>query len=144
MTLIEMLVIIVVIGMAVPAMLTNFASLSLRAIRSEAVADAVFHAEQLMEEITARPFVDPDDKENTLIGPNSGESYQDFDDIDDYNGYPRISGAYTMSAAVSYVTLNTAKWVESPNTTDFKRVRVTVKNDRNMVNMTVETIISPY
>src|SRR5205085_209891 len=52
-------------------------------------------AKQLLDEIAAKPFVDPNLTTLTL-GPDTGETVrQHFDNIDDYNGYTDGTGGLT-------------------------------------------------
>jgi hypothetical protein len=94
---------------------------------------------ELMEEIIAQPFDDPDG--NSAAGPDSGEfTRQDFDNIDDYHGYAEPAGqlrdidgqliagedlvGLSREAAAEYV------WVQGQSPGDppsFIAVAVTVK-----------------
>lgn len=143
-TLMEMVVIITVIGLAIPAMLNNFASISIRAIRSEAVADAAFYSQQMMEEVKAKAFVDPGEPNNTALGPNGSEAYPGFNDIDDYDNYARNEGAYSISVSVVYADLNGSSWEVSPDPTGYKLVTVTARNARDMVNSSMATLVAAY
>lgn len=54
---------------------------------AQRTGDANLLAQQLLDEITAKPLVDPVDG-NTNPGPESGEvNRQDFNNADDYDGY---------------------------------------------------------
>ena len=57
-------------------------------------------ASEMMEEILAKPFEDP--QGGGAVGPESGESSRsNFDNIDDYDGYSESAGAIAdMSGAV--------------------------------------------
>ena len=141
-TLIEMLVVIVVVGMAIPVLMTNFATVSMRSLKSEAVGDAAFYAEQLLEEIGSKEFVDPDYSGNTALGPNTGETYPGYNDVDDYANFSRVDGPFTTSVMVTYANLSGTAWVPVAAATDYKLVTVTVSNPRNMVNASMSTLIS--
>ncbi|MBS3735094.1 MAG: prepilin-type N-terminal cleavage/methylation domain-containing protein [Phycisphaerae bacterium] len=53
-------------------------------------------AEELMEEVLAKPFLDPD--EPGAPGPDAGEAgREDFDNIDDYHGYAESDGDVVWS-----------------------------------------------
>jgi MSHA pilin protein MshD len=105
-------------------------------------ADAVGLAQELISEIMAQDYEDPTE-DPPVFGPDTGEttvpnSRQDFDDVDDYNGWssspPRNKGSattrteftgYQRSVAIVYVD------PDSPATTsgtdkDLKRITVTV------------------
>ena len=146
-TLMELIVVIVVLGLAIPGMMTNLANITVRSIRSEAVSDGDFLAEQLMEEIVSKKYVDPQELKNTAIGPNTGEIYPNFDDVDDYNNYSRSVPPYTVSANVTYATYNGTAWVQSATPTDFKQVAVRVTRPNNLLNTTLTTVVTsltPY
>lgn len=144
MTLMEMVVIIVVIGLAIPALLTNFATISRRAVSSEAIADGTMYAEQLMEEITSKDFVDPSQTGNTALGPNGSETYPDYNDVDDYAGYTGTAGGYSLSVAVVYASLSGSTWVVSATPTDFKLITVTVSNARSRLNAALTALAAAY
>jgi hypothetical protein len=66
------------------------------------------------------------------LGPRSGETYPNFDDIDDFNGYKRLIDAphaerYEVSSIVYYVGENTPE-VKSTARTFYKRADVTVES----------------
>jgi prepilin-type N-terminal cleavage/methylation domain-containing protein len=133
-TIIELVVVIVVLGLAIPPLLTMWANVAWRSAASELLADSAFFAQQLMEEIKSKDFVDPDDPNNTNLGLNSGESSNDrttFDDVDDFAGCTDASvttpdTGYTRSATVAYVNLSGSTWQLSGSATDYKRIVVTV------------------
>lgn len=91
-TLIEMVSIIVVLGLSIPVLLTMWADVAWRSSRSEVIADAIFHAQQLMEEIKSKRF----DRETSSpwtdsgslgVDTGDGENAADkdtFDDVDDF------------------------------------------------------------
>lgn len=55
-TLMEMLAVIVLMGAAIPPLLTMWADIAWRSGRTEAIADAQFYAQELMEEIKSKSF----------------------------------------------------------------------------------------
>jgi prepilin-type N-terminal cleavage/methylation domain-containing protein len=162
-TLIEMVAVIVVLGISVPVLLTMWSDVAWRSSRSEAMADAMFYAQQLMEEIKSRRF-----DENAVspwssnLGPD-GEAYAAYDDVDDFNGYSEtISGTpYNRCVTVDYVTLSGTTWTGncSPSTpagctpptcvaanrTNYKRIIVTVWRSDNIVSgVNLITMVSGY
>lgn len=157
-TLIEMVAVIVVLGVAIPPLLTMWADVAWRASRSEALADATFYAQELMEEIKSKRFVDPEDPTNTALGSN-GETYPNFDDIDDFNNYSVSISGYNCCVTVDYLTLNGSVWqgncnpnnpttctpatCVSANATDYKRVIVRVSRSDNLIrDITLITMVS--
>jgi hypothetical protein len=108
-------------------------------------------ADALMAEILQLPYADPN--QTVAFGPESGEtgsSRTNFDDVDDYSGWIEsspaykngtamsVSGTWTRSVAVEWVTLNdlTAK---STTETGMKRVTVIVSHGGK--NVAVRTAV---
>jgi MSHA pilin protein MshD len=105
MTLIEVVIAIVVVATAVSAVLGVLSSSVARSADAMVIGQAIAIAESYVEEITLKPFVDPDaiDGEAARI---------DFDDVDDYDGLADSGardqfgnpiaglGGYTINVAV--------------------------------------------
>jgi len=96
-TLVEALTASVVLAVAMTAVTLPFAS----AARTEqddlrrTLASAL--AEELMEEILTRPFLDPDGA--SVPGPEEGETSRNlFDNLDDYHGYAEPAGGILSGA----------------------------------------------
>lgn len=142
-----MVAVILVLGLTIPVLLTMWADVSWRSARSEQLADATFYAQQLMEEIKSKKFVDPEDPTNTALGPN-GEIYPLFDDVDDFNGCADSSvttpaSGFTRSGVVDYVTLSGTTWIPSGSSTPYKRITVSVSRTDNLVSdVSLVTIVS--
>jgi len=67
------------------------------------------------------------------LGPEAGESYPSFDDIDDFSGYIRTDTtdagvAYPMNAQVEYVDGSSPDGPAETSPTFFKRLKVTVSS----------------
>lgn len=139
-TLIEMVILIVVAGMALPVMMTSFATIASRSVRAESIADISFYSSQMLDEIAARRFIDPDDLNNDALGPNAGEAYPDFNDVDDYNGYVRKTDRYVTTVAVSYAVLADGVWQTASTATDYKLITVTTVDKRNGLSSTMTTL----
>jgi len=146
MTLIELIVIIVVMGLAIPALIANLANITWRSAQSQAMGDSLSYARNLLEEIKAKDFSDPDDPDNNTLGANADDVYPNYNDVDDYNGYNDTPAAgFSRRAAVDYVNLSASQWAGSASPTDFKRVNVTVSsNSRFTGNITLEYVASAY
>lgn len=168
-TLIELVTTIVVLGLAIPVLLTSWANVAWRANRSEVMADATYYAQQLMEEIKSKRF---DENEalpwtsSASFGVDTGESSASkatFDDIDDFSGATDANvtapaSGYTRSASIDYVRLNGSNWTTCGatvcnSTADctlcgsccYKRIRVSVSRADNAVsNLSLTTIMSGY
>lgn len=137
-TLIELVVSIVIIGIAVAAVLLPMNLTTARSADPMIQHQAVAIAEAYMEEIMLRPFADPDGTD--------GETDRDlFDDVDDYDGLNDagatdqdgtvIAGleSYTITVAVADTALNGIA------DTDCKKVTVAVSHPSG-INM----ILSGY
>lgn len=169
MTLIEMAVMIVVLGLAIPPLLTMWADVAWRASRAEALSEATFHAQSLMEEIKSKRFderTSPPWTDSANFGPDPGESSANkntFDDVDDFVGATDTAvtapqAGYIRSVAVEYVTLGAGAWgacgaVLCQNNSDctvcnaccYKRITVSVSRPDNLINtVTLVTMMSSY
>jgi Tfp pilus assembly protein PilE len=116
-TLIEMIAIIVVVGLAIPVLMTSWADVAWKSGRSEALADANFFTQELMEAIKSKRF---DEKNATPytnsnnLGVDSGESSTNnatFDDVDDFinatdSWVTSPAAGYSRWVNVNYVFLN--------------------------------------
>ncbi|MFW6133169.1 MAG: hypothetical protein ACOC8F_04675, partial [Planctomycetota bacterium] len=95
-TLAESLLAAAVLAMTVAALTLPFSAAARNAQVGTRRALATALAEDLMEEILAKPFLDPDEPGEP--GPDSGEpSREHFDNIDDYHGYVESAGEITTS-----------------------------------------------
>lgn len=161
-TLIEMVALIVLIGTAMPPLLTMWADTAWRSGKAESLADAGFYAQELMEEIKSKAY---DEKTlnnsgppwSSSLGRESGENYPNFDDVDDYNNYSDSpASGYTRQATVTYIRLNGTNWItcgvvpcgavsdcSTCQQCCYKRVTVTVSRTDNIVkNVSLTTIVS--
>lgn len=104
-TLIELVIAIVIIGIAVSGVLLVMNYTSAHSADPMIQAQAVAIAESYMEEISLHPFIDPD-------GSDAGETRATYDDIFDYNGLSNVGavdqsgnavpglGSYTVTVSV--------------------------------------------
>ena len=107
--------------------------------QSEHILNALAIAQKYIEEAEALRF--DENKAGTIpssftyaskLGPDSGEQYPFFDDLDDFNGFAyldTLSGniSYTINISVDYVTLNNPDNATSTRTY-FKRMIVKVSS----------------
>jgi type II secretory pathway pseudopilin PulG len=173
-TLIELVVIIVVLGLAIPVLLTNWANVAWRSVRSEGMTESAFFAQELLEEMRSKrfdeqtifPWTDPASFSSADPGENKNDR-RTFDDIDDYvqAADPWVTvpiAGYMRSATVEYANLSSSGvWQQCPlpNTcsaaavTDcascdqccYKRITVRVSRaDRLIENVTMSTIMAGY
>ncbi len=151
-TLIEMVLVILVLGITVPPLLNVFSHISVNAVRSEAITQATYLAQELMEEIKSKKF-----DENSIspwsnpLGPETGESRLIWDDVDDFDGYTEssISGfeGYSRSVTVVYVDpdtydLDTSR-PDTENNLNYKKVVISVSRSDGLVSdLELVTIIT--
>jgi len=81
------------------------------------------------------------------LGPEGGEYYPLFDDIDDYNGLTRLvstpSGACSVAVKVGYVdSLNINQWVTGKGF--YKRMEVSVYTDVNPYSIKLHYLFCYY
>src|SRR3989338_1824782 len=152
-TLIEMVALIVLMGIAIPPLMTMWADTAWRSGKAESSADAGFYAQELMEEIKTKAYDERKLNDSWPPGSSSlgadGESYPNFDDVDDYNNYSDApTSGYTRQATVAYIQLSGNNWITcpaapcAPTITDcsacdqccYKRVTVSVSRNDNVVS----------
>ena len=105
-TLVEVVISIVVIAVAVSAVLGVMSTSVGRSADAMVITQAVSVANAYLEEISLKPFTDPDGMDGEVLRA-------DFDDVDDYNGLVDAGAAdqfgnpiaalsgYTVSVAVT-------------------------------------------
>lgn len=116
-TLVEALIASVILVMAVTAITLPFTAGMQHQSDDSRRTLAVNLAQELMEEILAKPFYDPGG--NNTVGPEYGETRFTFDNIDDYDGYTETAGhiigadgqTVTDPAAAGLSRTVTAKYV---------------------------------
>jgi len=98
-TLAEALLAAAVLSMTVAAILIPFTVAAVNQHADARITTATLLAEEIMEEILAKPFHDPNGP--SLPGPEAGElSRSQFDNIDDYHGYAEAEGNIVSSGGV--------------------------------------------
>ncbi len=98
-TLLEALLAAVVLAFAAVAITVPFASAARNEQTDARRTLAVSLAQELMEEILSRPFMDGDPSYARNAGPDPGESTRSlFDNVDDYDGHTEPPGAITDMA----------------------------------------------
>lgn len=170
-TLIEIIVVIVVLGLAIPPLLNMWANVAWRSGRSEALADAAFYIQELMEEIKTKRFDENTTSpwstnlgiDNTTKGLDNATNEtiaarSNWDDIDDFHNATDIPATgYNRTVSIRYVILNTTNWQACPSATCgaiinctscneccYKQVTVSVSG-RGLTNDTaMTTIISTH
>ncbi len=165
-TLIEMVAVIVVLGIAIPPLLTSFGDIAWRSGRAESMADGSFYAQELMEEVKSKAFdensIRPFTSSTAFSSADAGENKANattFDDADDFVGCTDAevsspASGYSRSVGVDYVYLNGSTWTACGSVTCttstncsicaaccYKRITVTVSRSDNQLPPTSETTI---
>jgi prepilin-type N-terminal cleavage/methylation domain-containing protein len=111
-TLAEAMLAIVVLGIAAAGVLLPFSSGA--AVQAEGMRRTLGAklAGDLMEQITTLPFHDPDGSAYYYNeGPDAGEAtLEDFDNIDDFDGYTELQGQVKDSSGMVFTDLNYIKF----------------------------------
>lgn len=96
-TLLESLLAAVVLAMASAAIIVPFSAGALSTSEEARQTVAVNLAQDLVEEILAKPFGDPDVKwgKEPNPGQDDEERREDWDDMDDYDGFSESAGQIT-------------------------------------------------
>ncbi len=125
-TLIELCISIVVIAIAAGAVLGVLSRSVGRSADAMIMSQAVSVAEAYLEEITLKPFVDPD-------GVDGETLRTDFDDVDDYNGLVDVgardqfgNASSALSRYTVTVTVTPSAALTSVPSVDAERVDVRV------------------
>jgi len=148
-TLAEALLAAAVLAMTVTAIVFPFTAAAMNQATEARTTMATLLAEDLLEEILAKPFRDPQGQ--AQLGPDSGESSRLlFDNIDDYDGYLEAEGnivssdsstvddpaavGLSRSVSTTYVYVSGQDGSEPPN---FIRVDVIVRyREQPLVSVT--------
>ncbi len=142
-TLAEILVAVVIIGIAIAALVG--ANGAFTQVNGAAVdlSTAEFLIEEIRELTTTLPVIDPESGD-TVFGPESGEAtvtaYDDLDDFDKANFCPPVDvsataltdfGSFTQQVTVENVEFLSLETPVTDHTTDFVRITVAIlQNNR--------------
>jgi type II secretory pathway pseudopilin PulG len=137
-SLVEAVMAIVVLGIAIPPLVSMFRIVARNSVDETLQDVALAYANGLMEEITSKGFEDPDLASGSF-GTEEGlrGSYNDVDDFDGHSNSPPKQldgtdlddfGGFTRSVVVENVTSADpdATIPETDGSTDLKRIEVTV------------------
>jgi MSHA pilin protein MshD len=108
-TLIELIISIVIIAIAAGAVLGVLSRSVGRSADAMVLAQAVSVAEAYLEEISLKPFVDPD-------GVDGETLRTDFDDVDDYNGLVDAGARDQFGTALAPLARYTVTVTVAPST----------------------------
>lgn len=141
-TIIGLITVIVVGAIAIPPMMVCIANWLETGHESERMEIAVQIAVDLMEEILAKDFSDPDGSDNETLRV-------DFDDVEDYNGWssspPQDARGISLSSYASFTRSVTVIGVSqsdltpgtplTPGSTDYMVVTVRVDWDGEFITL---------
>lgn len=134
MTLVELIIAIVIIGVALAGLAAALSRANTASADPLVEQQMLAIAETLIEEIHLKPFA---------VQPNAGSGRAGFNDVRDYAGYSSngivdVTGAaipglesYRVSVAVDNTTLR-----DVPDPADVLRIRVTVERDNTSLSLT--------
>ena len=144
-TIIEIVIVIVILGIAMLPLLTMYANVAVNSADSQVMRVSSFLGQNLMEEILTKRYDEEQDgppwtRKDELGCTADGEDATDkstFDDVDDFidwlppgNIYFQGFNNYTVETVVLYVDpddLDTEASIGDGEYTDFKRIKVTIK-----------------
>lgn len=131
-TLIELIVSIVVVAIAASAVLGVLSSSARRSADAMIMAQAVSIAEAYLEEISLKPYADPDGVDGETVRT-------DFDDVDDYHGLNDVGARNQFGTAIAElsrytvaVTVGASSALTSVPSTDALRIDVRVTYSPNV------------
>jgi prepilin-type N-terminal cleavage/methylation domain-containing protein len=139
-TLIEVMVAVILVGIAIASLVGANSAFTQANGAGTDLSTAEFVLEQIKELTALLPVVDPNSG-ITTFGPETGETYANYDDLDDFdnaNFSPPIDAhrnilndfaSYSQQVIVENVNPSDFEQVESDHSTNF--VRVTVKVSKN-------------
>lgn len=139
-TLVELVIAIVVISVAVAGLMRAYSGMMTRSADPLVYQQSLAVAEAMLEEITAKAFLDPDT--GTLCpGPEAG-GRSDYDNVCDYNGFSMASitdlagNPLNLSGYSVSVTVASAGGDMDLAANDGLRIDVTVSGPLNDVELT--------
>jgi MSHA pilin protein MshD len=161
-TLIEMVLIIIIVAVAIPALLIVLGQGTRQSVDAELQVTATNVAQALLEGIKTKRWDEnspiPPGTYTTPLGPETGETWNinhsNYDDVDDYNNLYANSGnadavivggvTYTRDVQVCYVPSSNLNDTSACSTvTDYKRIKVTVTNT-TLGSVELVTVVTNY
>jgi prepilin-type N-terminal cleavage/methylation domain-containing protein len=134
-TFIEVLIATLLVGLAAAALVAaNWAFTKANDAGTD-LSTAEFLLEQIKELTALLPVVDPND--DTIFGPETGETWANYNDLDDFNG-ENFSPPINAERVVlnDYATFSQQVTVENVNASDFEQVEPDLPRT-NFVRVTV-------
>lgn len=133
-TLIELIIILVIFGLVMPPFLLSLNTSTLKVIEAETMITSVIVGRSLLEEIISKRFDEYTDSRTTSSDFGAGKedesaNREDFDDIDDYDGFSESYGnGFNRSVDIYYVDPDVDLDTEQFYITNYKRVDVVVSH----------------
>lgn len=119
-TLIEGLLAAAVLGVATVAVVGPIMAARQQTEAVAGVSDAIALARQMLEEIAAKPYADPDDG-NIILGPDPLENSRSlFDNVDDYHGYTDTTSSIRTVQGESLTTTEAAQAYDRAVTVEYR------------------------
>jgi len=127
-TLIELVLVVIILGIAIPPLLGLFFNLARKAVQAEAISTATFYAEKEMERLI------------------SIRNYSSLSITNNTSCVTALPSGYSCSYTLKYAVLSGNNWTDTTNnTTGYKRLRVSVsRNDGIIPVVTLESIIGDW
>jgi len=142
-TLIELVIAVIVLSLAFPSLFKFFSDAVRLSVDAESVSTATQIAQSYMEEMHLKRFDEKTDSSYTahdLLSYENGTNgldetsaenssdHQNWDDVDDYNGYDQdyeADGSYHLQIEVFYVEADDLE-TEVSSETEYKRIKIKV------------------
>jgi MSHA pilin protein MshD len=154
-TLIDLILVIVIIGLAVPPMMglliqsTQSSTFGITATRGNSLGST------LLEEIRSKAWDENGGAASATLGPESGETRSTYDDVDDFHGFnespPKDSlgnavtgfDGFRQQVSVCYVASTDLDTCLGSGTSNYKRITLTITEPEGRTSQIV-TVISSF
>lgn len=138
-TLIELVIAIVIISVAIAGLMTGYSNIMSRSADPLVYQQSIAVAEALMEEVTAKPFLDP----SGSVCPSPPGNRTSFNNVCDYDGFSQssitdLAGGTPSLNGYSVLVDVTAVGSElgSLSSANVLRIDVSVTNPLNTITLT--------
>ena len=138
-SLIEVLIAILLVGLAVASLVAANSALTRANGAGTDLSTAEFLLGEIRELTTLLSVVDPEDYDVSIFGPETGESLDTYNDLDDFSGLPPFSppinaqrlpinsaAGFSQQITVENVSASNFELVVGNHTSDFVRVTVRI------------------
>ena len=143
-TLLEVILAMIILGVAYISLLPLFSSIQSRSADTEIFVKAQALAEGLMEEIVSKQFDDNEDPPFTLALGAEEALRKNYDDVDDFRGFTQstINGfpGFNSEVRVFYVDEAVSLDDSVAGPTRYKKIIVTVAHDDRNIFVELSTL----